>query len=90
MTVGLKYNGLRVSETALQSRIPLGVGYPADRIKVQLKWIMENCTDINDLDCENVLEGLWYDSIGIYNNNIEKAIHEAVEELVEAGKIERW
>lgn len=90
MTFGLKYNNKRIDEKTLCDYIPVGCGYPKERISSQLNWILDNCTDINDLDCENVLQGLWYDVIGIYNDNIEKTIHELVEKLVDSGKIARW
>lgn len=55
-----------------------GGNTPKELIDLQVKWLKDNCENLNDINVFKVVESVWYDIKGIYNSRIRTCIEEAI------------
>lgn len=90
-SASIKHNGIPYKSKGIARRIYDNLkGDDVRDINKEIEWVIDNCTNVNDLELENVLQSLWYDFIGISNNSLWKKISDTVAEYVELGKVKEW
>lgn len=77
----IKYNGLFQTNSKMVQVVAetvKGGNTPKELIDLQVKWLKDNCENLDDINVFKVVESVWYDIKGIYNSRIRTCIEEAI------------
>lgn len=94
MNYNVIYNGIKYGEKGLAHCIYENVMTKGMSVKqsidAQIKWVLDNCSGVNDIFLSNSLGYLWYDLMGIHSSIVDKETQSAISSLVDKGQIYRW
>lgn len=94
MGYNIIYDGIKYGEKGFANLINEKVNTNgmsvSESISAQLKWTVDNCSNINDIFLANTLDYIWYYIKGLHTKRTDAEMERQITELVEKNVINEW
>ena len=95
MGYNIVFNGIKYGEKGfaklLNDNVNINGMAVHDAISNQLKWTVNNCSNINSLFLWNALDYLWYELIGVHSKQTDAETQRLITDFVEKNLVkEDW